>query len=92
MPSAALPPQLILEEADLGTAAPWADNAVLPLGTAGHEVVKAILWTREVKDCFLEGLGFVEGFHILSIPQIAGLVNYIITLNWTRNEPDPSPA
>jgi hypothetical protein len=76
--NAALPAQLIFEEADASATAAGADNTFLPFGTAGHEVVKAILLIREVNDGFLEGLGFVSGFHTTIIAQNRVLRKYII--------------
>lgn len=80
MPIAALPAGLILEKADVGTPAGRANHAVLPLGATGDEVVKAVGRISEVKYRFLKSLGFVNGFHTSSLPQTAGLVNYIIAL------------
>ena len=68
MPNTTLPAQLILEEAYRGTAASWANNAVLPLGASGHEVVQAVLLVRKIPDCFQESLGFVGAFQTFMIP------------------------
>jgi len=78
MASAALPTQLIFEEAYAGTPATRADHTFLPFGTAGHEVVKTVLLIREVNDGFLEGLGFVSGLHTTILTQNCVLLKYII--------------
>jgi hypothetical protein len=77
---AALPAQLILQEADTRTAAPWTGNAVLPLGATGDEIVQAVLLIREVQDRFLQGLWFVCAFHASIVRWNRVLVNYIIAL------------
>lgn len=64
VPDAALPAQLIIEEANSGTTADGAYNAVGPLGTTSNEVVKTVLLVREVNDGFLQCLGVVGGFHV----------------------------
>jgi hypothetical protein len=78
MADAALPPQLILEEANLGATADRADYTVSPFGTASDEVVKTVLLVREVNDSFLQCLGVVSGFHNLSLPQKRVLRKYVI--------------
>lgn len=88
MATAALPAQLILEEANILAATGRADYAILPFRTTGNKIVQAILSVRETLDCFLKGLGFVGGFHTSSLPQDRGLVNYIIAPG--RGAPDHS--
>jgi hypothetical protein len=83
MPDAALPAKLILEEPYASAATDRANNAVGPFGTAGHEVVEAVLGVREVNDCFLKGLGLV--FHASIVSQNLVLVKYIFTLNWDES-------
>src|SRR5208282_887355 len=78
MPAAALAAQLLLQEADFFTATPRSHDAVFPLGPTRHDIVKTVLLIREVNDCFLEGLGFVNGFHTRSLTQKHVLRKYII--------------
>src|SRR5207253_980810 len=77
MPIAALPAELILEEADLIATADRAGNAVLPLWTAKREILQAVLRNGEVEDRFLKALRFVGGFHDLIVPWKRVLVKYI---------------
>src|SRR5271157_2681698 len=82
MTDATLPAQLILQEANAGTPAPWADDAVLPLRATGDKIAQAVLLIREVQDCFLQGLWFVSVCHALIVRQNRVLVNYIFALLW----------
>src|ERR1039458_6061086 len=77
MSIAALPPQLILEETDLGATADRAHNAVIPFRPPRHKVVQAVLGNSKEDDCFLEGLGFAWAFHTSIMPQNRVLVKYI---------------
>jgi len=79
---AALPAQLILEEANILATAGRASDAVLPFRPTSHKVVKAVDLIGEVNDGFLKGLRFVGGFHVSSLTENRGLVNYIIAFNW----------
>jgi len=77
MMGAALPAKLILEEANLVAPAGRArHNAIGP--AAFRDVGEAVVGNREIKDCFLKGLGSV-GFHELILPRTLGLVKYIYT-------------
>ena len=78
MAGAALPAQLIFEEANAGTPATRADYALLPLGAPGHKVVKTVLLIGKVHDGFLKGLGFVSGFHTTILTQNGVLRKYIM--------------
>src|SRR5665213_1139572 len=96
MPHAALPAQLILEEAYRSAATSRADHAVFPLGATSYEVVKAVLGIREVKDCFLKALWFVAAFHTSILPQKFVLRKYIFTRICSHNpkveSSNPFPA
>jgi hypothetical protein len=85
MPNAALPAQLVLQEAYGSATTNRADHAVLPLRTASDKVVKAVLLVGEVNDGFLQGLRVVRGFHTLSIPQKAVLSKYVNAYYWGRS-------
>ena len=74
----ALPAELIFEEMNLITSASRAGDAVRP--SASHEILYAVLRIGEVNDCFLKCLGLVGACHDSSMPQIAGLVKYIISV------------
>lgn len=76
---AALPAELLFEEADFGATTDWANNTDFPPGAAGNEVAQAVLLIREVDNCFLKSLGIVSGFHSSSLPQSRVLVKYICT-------------
>ena len=78
--NAALPPKLVFQEAGDLRPTGRANNPVLPFGPTGNKIVQAVLSIREMQDGFLEGLGFVEGFHTSSLTQNLGLVKYIIAL------------
>ena len=80
VPVAALPAQLVLEEADLIATTDGADNAVLPFGTAKHKVFQAVFRIREVQDRFLQGLWFVDRFHDSIVSRQRVLVKYIFAL------------
>jgi hypothetical protein len=80
MPGAALPPQLILEEANILAATDRANNTILPFSPTSDEVIDTGLLVREVQDRFLKGFGFVDGFHVSSLTQNSGLRKYIIAL------------
>jgi len=89
MPDAALPAQLIRQEANLRATATRADDAVFPFGPMRYEVVQAVLLVREVNDCFLKGLGFVlAAFHTSILPRNGVLVKYIFTQLWAIRERD----
>ena len=63
----ALPTELILEEANLGTAAGRTHNTVFPLRATGHEIVQAVLLIREIQDRLLQAFRFSDGFRILQV-------------------------
>jgi len=92
MSDAALPAQLVSKETYLGTAATWAYNAVFPLRTTRHEIGQAIGWIGKVADGFQQGLWFVKGFHISSLPQNRVLVKYIFTLKRRVGKLGDSPV
>ena len=62
MTGAALPAELILEEANFLAPAGRAYNAVFPFRATGYEVVQAVLLIREIQDRFLQALRFFDGF------------------------------
>ena len=67
MADAALPAKLIFQEADILATAGRAGNAIPPLRTTDHEVVKTVDLIREVNDSVFQGLGFVSGFHVFNL-------------------------
>jgi hypothetical protein len=79
MPHAALPPHLILEEADSLAATDWAGDAIFPFWTTGYEIVKTVCRIGEVNDCFFKGLWSV-GFHTSIVARNHVLVKYIFAL------------
>ena len=84
MAVAALPAQLIFQETDPITTASRTGYAVRPLRPTEHKIFQAVLRNREVQDCFLKGLWFVEGFHTSSLPQLRVLVKDIIARRRTE--------
>jgi len=71
---AALPPKMLGLKVNNRTTALWASDSIRP--TPRYEVVDAVLEIGEVYYSLLKGLGFA--CHDSSMPEIAGIVKYII--------------
>jgi hypothetical protein len=77
VPHAALPAQLVLEEANRSATATRTNYAVFPLRATGYEIVKAVLGIGEIHHRFLKALGFVGAFHNSILPRKHVLRKYI---------------